>query len=395
MKTYQYKGFARDGSSCKGLVEAFSLKAARERLAQDGILAERVALTGQMLQIPRSARALLYRELGELLRAGLPLERALEILIDSPELKDSHLLFAGIRDRVREGSSLADALSDSSSSVTEFERALVEAAERSAAVEIMLDRLADFLEQQERLKDRVQSALLYPAMVVTFGICVAIVMMGVLIPRVRDMLESGRTELPGLTRFMMGMGDTLMTWGVPAAVLIGVAVVLLRLRLKKDEVFRRDWDRMLFKVPLLGKGYTLLVNLRFARTMAILINGGISVIDSMILAGRATGSVWVAHLAESGAEAVRHGTALSAAVRKIPPLAATLPGRLQVGEASGSLGRLLESAGERYRLHWERFTERCLSLLEPILILLIGGFVLLVTLSILLPVMSLGQAVGG
>jgi type II secretory pathway component PulF len=148
----------------------------------------------------------------------------------------------------------------------------------------------------------------------------------------------------------------------------------------------------LFRTPLVQRGYSALVNLRFARTLSLLLGGGVSLVDGVILAGRATGSAWVARLAESGAEALRHGKNLAEAVRAIEPLSASLPGWIQAGEASGKLENLLENAGDRYQQQWDRLISRGLSVLEPLLILAVGLFVLLIALSILLPVMSLNQA---
>lgn len=394
MKTYAYKGFDAGGRVRKGLVEAISLKEARERLAADGILAERIQTSGRTTPFRREARAVIYRELGALLTAGLPLVRALDILIDSPELPGSRLVLADVRDRVREGASLEAAWTGASASVSPFERAVLDAAERSATVGDMLEHLADFLEEQEQLRLRIQNALLYPTVVLATGICVAIVMLGLLLPRAHELLSTSGAALPGLTVFMIRLGRGVGRWGWVVLPVVAVGVVALRLRLRRDPDWQRRWDRNLLRVPVLGKGLTLLANVRFSRTLAILVRGGVSLVEGLVLAGRATGNRWISALAEHEAEAVRNGSSLSDAVRRISPLSATLPGWIQVGEAGGGLDRLLDSAGRRYQAHWDRFVNQGLALLEPLLILAIGGFVLLVTLSILLPVFSLTESVG-
>ena len=336
---------------------------------------------------------MVYRELSVLLGAGLTLVRALDVLIDSPETGEPGLLLAGVRDRVREGAGLAAARSDASPSVSAFERAIVEAAEQSATVDVMLERLAEFLEEQEKLRERVQSALIYPSIVFTLGVCVAIVMLGLLLPRARDILVGGDAQLPALTAFMIALGRGVMRVGLPLAALAVVMGFALRRRIAVDTSAREWWGQQTFRLPVLGRGYRLLVNMRFARTLSILLDGGVPLIQAVALAGRATGNAWVARLAGEAAEAVRHGSSLSEAVRRVPPLAESLPAWIQTGEASGGLAKLLENAGVRYQHHWDRYVTRCLGVLEPVLILLIGGFVLLVTLSVLLPVMSLTQAV--
>lgn len=394
MKTYEYKGFNHDGHTCKGLVEALSLKEAREKLIVDGVLAEKIAVTGRRLVLGLGDRAILYRELSSLLGAGFTLIHALDILIESPEMADTNILVAGVRDKVREGSSLADALSGASKSVTPFEYAIIQSAERTATVETMLESLASFLEEQEKLRERIKAALLYPAIVFALGICVAMVMLGVLIPRAREIISGNNMPIPFLTRFMIAFGAAIVKWGWVVFIAVASGFVYFKHRLAADADFYREWDRKLYRVPLLGRGRTLLVNLRFSRTMAVLLKGGVSLMDAVIMAGRATGSAWVCQLSENAAEAVRHGSSLSDAIRQIPPLAGSLPGWLKVGEASGTVEKLLASAGQRYQSQWDRYIGTCLGFLEPLLILLIGGFVLLVTLSVLMPIISMTQLVG-
>lgn len=394
MKTYEYRGYEQGGRQRKGLVEALSVKDARERLASDGILADRVQPAVRRIRFPAFQRAVFYHELSALLGAGIPMVRALEMLLRSPDLGDGAVLLAGVRDAVREGRSLAASLSEASESFTPFERAIIQVAERSGAVDLMLERLATFLEEQEGLKERVQGALIYPAIVVTVGICVAILMLGLLLPRAGAIFPDQQADMPALTVFMMGLGSFLMRWGLLAGALVAVAVVALRRRIRRDEEFRRSLNRRVFGLPLVGRGYGILVGLRFSRTLSILLQGGVSAVEALELAGEATGSPWMREMAATEAESVRHGSSLSDAVSRMPPLADTLPGWIQVGEASGGLPRLLESAGERYQVRWDRYISRALSFLEPVLILAIGSFVLLITLAVLLPVLSLTQGIG-
>jgi general secretion pathway protein F len=236
--------------------------------------------------------------------------------------------------------------------------------------------------------------LIYPSIVTAFAFLVAVVMLGFVVPSMARMLQDARIALPALTRFMVALGHGVL-WAAGPAIAAGVgAVFYLRNRMSRDEPFRRGMDRGLFRLPVIGEGYSLLVNLRFARTLAILVEGGVPIVEGLSLAGKATGSPWVAHLVDAEAESVRHGSSVADAVRRAGPLSEALPGWIHIGEASGSLQRLLEGAAARYQMQWSRLVARCLSVLEPALILFVGSIVLLVALSILLPVMSLNRAVG-
>jgi general secretion pathway protein F len=369
MKTFAYRGLDRQGRARRGLVEALTVKEARERLAAAGVLAERVEAAGRTVRLRVGDRSTLYRELGALLGS-------------------LHLVLAGLKDRLREGVPLATALRQASDSVTPFETAILEAAERSASVDAVLERLADFLDEQQATTEKVQAALFYPGIVFTAGVCVAILMLGLLLPRVRTILAGG-AEVPALTLFMERLGSVLYHWGPVLLALVALGLWRLRRRLRRDEEFRRRWDRVLFRLPLFGGGYRTLVSLRFARTLAMLLRSGVPLLDGLVLAGRATGSPWVAEMTRSEADAVRQGDTLAAALRRIPPLAAALPGWVHTGETSGGLERMLDGAARRFQGQWDRFVTRGLSALEPLLIFLIGGFVLLVALSVLLPVLTM------
>lgn len=394
MRTFQYKGYDAQGRTSRGLIEAPSDKSARERLAAQGILVEKLGATGRVAVFSRMDRAMFYHELGALLDAGVPMVAALDLLITSPEHVATRNLVAALRDRVRDGEALSDALDRVSRAVQPFERAVLDAGARAGTVAAMLRRLAVFLEAQETLRARVQSALIYPAIVVAMGIVVGGVMLGVLLPKAREFLGGSSAQLPWLTRALLAGGGVATGWGGVALFCLLAAAGVLGRRALAQPRHAETWDRLLFRLPVAGRGYALLVCQRFAHTLAALCGAGVSLVDGLRMAGQSTGSRWVAGLAERESEAVRHGERLSDAVAKIPPLAASLPGWIRIGESGGGLTELLERAAERYEGQWERFVGRSIALLEPLLIVLIGGFVLTVALGVLLPVLEMTRVLG-
>jgi general secretion pathway protein F len=405
VRTFSYRGYDRSGSSRRGLIEALDLKEAREKLSTRGILPERVwpaeNEAGGGLPWRRrdvfgaEARVAFYRELGVLLAAGLPMVGALEILMESPELGVPATLLARVRDQVREGGSLASALSGVAPEVQPFEKAILEVGEKSGSLDGMLERLAFFLEEQNTLREKIVSALIYPAIILTFAILVAVVMLGFVVPSAAKVLaEQSSAPLPLLTRGMMFVGKGLL-WSLPVLLLAAVlGRGYVRRRVARDPAFHQALDRLRFRIPLVGRGYGIVTNLRCARTLSILLKGGVGLVDALPLAGRSTGSAWISSLMDTEADQVRHGSSLADAIRRVPPLAVSLPAWIQAGEASGALEKLLDTAGNAFQQHWNRFAGRTLSWLEPVLILMIGLFVLLVTLSILLPIMSLNRMLG-
>jgi general secretion pathway protein F len=394
VSTFEYRAYDARGRCHRGLVEAAGRKDARENMARRGLLVESLSGSRRRESFPRARRALVYREIGALLAAGLPLVKALDQLLDSPEMKEVRLLLAAVRDRVKEGAALSVAVREEGRVAAGFEIAVMEAAERTAAMPVMLQRLGDFLEEQEALSDSVRTAMLYPGVVAAFGILLAVLMLGWLLPWTRTFFDVGDAPLPPLTRAMLATGGFLRAWGLPllAAGVIGGA--LWRRRLRSVPAARAAWERWLLKVPLAGRGYALLIALRFARSLGVLLSGGVPVVEALAMAGRATGSAWVAGMCEAEAEAVRHGERLSNAIARVPPLAAPLAGWIRMGEAGAGLGELMERAGERLQAQWQRFVRRALALLEPTLLIAIGGFVLLVALSVLMPMLQMTQALG-
>lgn len=399
MKTFEYRGFDRSGRAARGLVEADDLKRAREKLAALGVLPERVrpvsgaaGAGGRRAGLASSAaRADLYRELSSLLRAGLPLSRALELLIESPEQRGTRAELAGIRDRIREGASPSAALG-ATGVLSGFETAVIEAGQRAGALDGSLDRLAGFLEEQRRIRERVQSALLYPALIGVLATGVAVFMLGFMLPGFVRLWEDARIPLPAVTVAVMTLGRVLL-YGVLPALAAGGAGIWLAVR-RRNPAVRARAERALFRLPVAGATWTALVSMRFARTLALLLDGGVPLLEALAMAGRATGSVWIGGLAEREADTVRHGGSLADALRRIPPLGPSLAGWVQAGEASGELSRLLESAAVRNQELWDRRLTRAMALLEPLLIVLLGGMVLLVALAILLPILSLSRSLG-
>lgn len=402
MATFEYKGILSDtGRATKGLVEALDVKDAREQLLKKGILTQKIGPSGargswlkarKVFDLP--TRSLMYRELGSLLKAGLPLDQAMDLLIETPELGDNATLLAGLRDKLNEGTSLAAGLQATNKKVTAFEIAVIQVGERAGTLDVVLDRLSGFLEQEQIIRERIQTALTYPAFVLILALFVAVAVLGIMLPNFQGLLEKMNVELPLLTKVVLALGEFMSRFGLILAIVIGGGIYWFVRSFRRNLGFRISADRRLFQIPIVGKAYESLINFRFSRTFALLLQGGVPVTESLVLSARASGSAWTEEEVTREAETVAGGDALADALGRVPPLAGGLPGWVRAGEASGDLPHLLESAAERYERAWERQVSRTLNLIEPILILVVGVFVLLVALAILLPILSLNQSIG-
>jgi len=392
MRTYSYKGYDGRGHRQRGFLEALNAKAARDQLSGQGVLVARlVESSSQRGRFPLGLRGVFYRELAALLRAGMPLVPALGMLRKTAELQSVFMLLSGVRDQVREGCGFAVALEQLSMGTRPFEISALDVAERTGTLDLVLDQLADVLEAHQQLRERVQRAMIYPVLILILGIIVALVMLGVLLPRMQS-ITGGFLAMPPLTRGMLMFSDLLFPWGIMGCVVILLGGLLGLRQLLRIPVQRVRLEAWLLHLP--GQGaYRYLLAARFARTLALLTRAGVPLVDGVALSGRATGNGWCAARAATAAEAVRHGQNLEAAVRTIPALADALGGWVAVGEAGGDLAGMLVHAASRCERQFDHQLSRLLALVEPLLLLLVGGFVLLVTLAVLLPIFSLTDAV--
>jgi general secretion pathway protein F len=398
VNTFQYTGFDAAGTRARGLVEALDPRDARERLARRGILvATLVPASARAARAPAfddGVRSLVYRELSALLQAGLPMDKSLELVVQTPELAASAGLLAGVRDRVRAGGALHAALAAADPRVTPFETALLQVGESTGNLPDALAAVAEALEEERKIRDHVRTALTYPALVLALAATVLVVLAVFLLPTFAKMMQDLQTEPPLLTRLVMGLGQTLRWLGLPL-VLAGIALGGLgRKRLAADPGLRRAWDRRRCRLPLLGRPYVNLLNLRFARTWAHLVRAGVGITESFPLAARATGNAWVEDLAREQLESIRAGGAAADALARIPPLAESLPGWVRAGEATADLPGLLGHAAARYEQAWRREVARKLAVLEPLVLLAVAALVLLIAVAVLLPMLQLNRAFG-
>lgn len=394
MKTFAFRGFDRSGTRTRGLVEALHLKEAREKLAARGVLAEEVTAAsvraGSRRRFGLETRASLYRELGALLRAGVPAVGALDLLLEAHPESGTGTVLAGLRDRVREGEGFAQALPEVSREISAFEIALLQTGQRTGQLGTMLDQMAGYLEEQMRLREGILSAMLYPLLVVALALVIGVIMITAVLPRLAGLFAESGVALPAMTKILIWFGGAGRVPALIALMLFSASAAWLLQRVRNPE-HRIQWEQRILHLPLVRRGYRLVVSIRFVRTLVMLLRGGVPLVDSLPLAGSASGSPWLAKDIRSGSEAVRQGRPVSDVIAECPWIGTSLPAWYRAGEASGDLTGLLEQAARRFQEQWETLLQRFIRLVEPALILVVGAFVLLVALAILQPVLSLNQ----
>lgn len=392
MRTYRYRAIGTDGARKDGLIEAEGEKAALRQLADRGLFAESVEPLGAGatgVGLPVARRAMFYRGLAALLRAGLPLDRALGLLMGEGAGPGMDAAIAPIRDAVCEGRTFASAVAESEPRLAGYERAMLEAAERTGALSEMLQKIADFQERRIAMVEKLRSAAAYPCFVLALGVAVAFLMLGVLVPMAQRSLTAAGIALPHVSRAIVA-GARVVAWAVGVSLLLGVgAAVAVSVRCHRSKEARERAGRTLLRLPWAGRALRFLAAGRFAETLAALVRAGVPIVEGFGFAGAATGNAWIAREAAEQAEEIRGGCRVSEGVAGISELSGALREWTRVGEAGGCLDTMLDVAADRARNAWDHACDRALALFGPVVLVCVGVFVLAVALAVLLPVTAM------
>lgn len=323
-----------------------------------------------------------------------PLEEALRTIALQAERPNVKRVLNGVHAGVLEGYRLSDAMRRQGAAFPPLYRAMVAAGEGAGALSPILLRLADLLEREQQVKGKVLTALIYPLVlsVVALGVIAALMML--VVPKVVDQFESMNQSLPLLTRAVIGLSELMIGWGwlVVLLIALGVAGVAAALR---DPANRLAFDGWLLKAPVTGRLTRDLHAARMARTLSTLIVSGVPVLEGLTITARTVPNRRLRQATEAMAEAVREGGALSAAMRRADVFPPILVHMTASGEGSGRLEPMMERAAEYLEREFETFTAVMLSLLEPAIIVVMGGVVAMIVLSILLPILQINTLAMG
>jgi len=399
MPRFQFEAANQAGQVQSGAMEAESVRAVRLQLRDRGLTALEVRETrsgsGQSWFSPKLGAADLCwatRELASLLSARLPLESALMATIEQAEHKVVAESLTVVCNHVRGGMRLADALGERPRDFPAIYRALVSAGEDSGDLARVMERLADYLESRDNLQSKMLTAFIYPAVVAFVSVCIVIFLLGYVVPQVVSAFSQARQELPMLTQVMLGASAFVREWGVLTGLAVGGAVGFFRWRLR-DDAFRLRWHDLLLRTPMVGK-YVLGVNTaRFASTLAILMDAGVPLLRSLDAARQTMGNERLKACAADTTARVREGAPLAAALKVQKVFPSNLIHLVASGEKTGALAPMLDRAAANLSRDLERRATRLTALLEPLMILGMGGVVMLIVLAVLLPIMEINQMV--
>jgi len=396
MQAYEYQALTDSGASARGVVQADSARSARGQLRERGLIPlevhaiERESRGAFELGDPGRERALLLRQMSTLLAAGLPLEEVLSVLVEQADQPRLRRRLGAVRARVMEGQSLAAAMAEHPRLFPALYSASVAAAERAGRLDPVLERLAGHAEQRDEMRRSLALALVYPVVLTLVAIAVVWGLIGFVVPRVVGVFEQTASELPALTRSLLLLSDFVAAWGWLAGLVLFAALVAGWLVLQRPGP-RLRVDALLLRLPVIGRLLRSRETATLSRTLAILVASSVPLVDALRVAGEVIGNRRIRADVEAAAAEVREGVSVTRALGRhawLPPMARRLIGG---GERSGELAPMLEQAARLQERELQAASQIMLGVLQPALILVVGGLVLYIVLAIMLPIMSMSQ----
>ena len=392
MPAFDYSALDLRGHTRSGTVDAATPRDARALLEKRQLVPVTVEPATQQHTAGRGGRfgpkdlALLTRQLSTLV-ASAPLEEALRTIGSQSDRRGVRRVVMATHAQVLEGRRLADAMAQQGQAFPPLYRAMVSAGERSGALPQILERLADLLERQQQVRGKMIGTLVYPAALSVTAVAVVIALMTFVVPRVVEQFDSMGRELPLLTRVVIGVSDFINQWGWLVATLLVIGGIVFARLLKRDDV-RLRFDGWLLRLPLLGRVLRDLHAARMSRTLAIMLDSGLPLIEGLAITARTVGNRVLRAATDTMVTAIDEGGSMSSAMKRAGVFPPTLIYMTGSGENSGRLAPMLDRAADYLEREIDTFSNATLSLLEPGIIIVLGGVVAMIVLSILLPILQ-------
>ncbi len=403
MGAFEYTALDASGRLQKGVLEGDTPRQVRQMLrekglspvAVEGVAARESKGSGRAFfrrKISATDLALVTRQLATLIRAGTVLEEALKAVAEQSEKARIKSIMMAVRSKVLEGHSMAVALAEFPSIFPELYQSTVDAGEQAGHLDVVFERLADYTEFRQQLRQKMMLALLYPVLLTVVALLVVAALLTYVVPQVVTVFENIGQELPVLTRWLIAISTFFRQNGVYLLLFFIVVGVGGRIVLSRPAM-RYRFHKFLLRVPLISKFARTVNAARFARSFSILTASGVSVIEGMRLSAQVIANLAMRRAVEKAAGRVREGETIHKTIAKsgyFPPMTVYL---IASGEASANLEEMLERAASTQEREIETLIAASMGIFEPFLILMMGGIVLVIVLAILLPVFDLNQLV--
>ena len=412
MAVFEYKGFDAGGKAVNGVIDAEAARVARSKLRSQGLfptdlteqqagpgatkgkgLSVEVDFSKYLERISVQDVATMTQQLSTLVGASIPMVEALTAMIDQVEKPKLRVILADVRDKVREGSTLADAMKPHNEVFDDLYVNMVRAGEASGALDTVLTRLAEHTEALVRLRGKLIAAMIYPVLMSGVGVAIVLGLFVFIIPKIKRVFDSFGSELPWITEFLLSFSDFMVAFWWVIGLAMGGAAYFIR-RWKKTEAGALKWDQMSLRMPVFGRIIRVVAVARFCRTLATLLDSGVPILNAMKITSTVVQNQVLCDAIDEAARNVTEGQSLAVPLKAsghFPPLVTHM---IAIGERTGELESMLGKVADAYEAEVETTVETLTSLIEPILILAMGGVVAFVALAILLPMLNLSSLAG-
>ena len=405
MPAYAFEALQNDGALRKGVLEADSVKSARGQLRAQSLLPLKVQALGPDAKVQKSIwqydigsrkcfsandLAVWTRQLASLVGSGLPLERALVALGDEAESQKQAHLVASLRAEVNAGLGLAKAMAQHPSEFSSLYTAVISAGEQGGNLGQVLGQLADDLQDQQTLKAKLLSASLYPAIVSLIALLIVIFLLSTVVPQVAQVFSGSQRKLPGLTVAMLALSDFVRHHGWLVLFILALAGLGFQ-QAMKQAALRIRFDAAFLRLPILGRLATGYNSARFASTLAMLTNAGVPILKALQSAADTLSNQAMREDVLEALVLVREGAPLAMALGQKKRFPSLLGMFARLGEQTGQLPIMLQRAAQQLSADVQRRAMALATILEPLLIVLMGGIVMVIVLAVLMPIMELNQ----
>ena len=401
MPAFEYIALNAAGKEEKGILEADTARQIRQLLRNSSLTpleinevvkkqkkADAARIFGGSLN--KADLALMTRQLATLVGAGSPLEEALGTIVRQTEHRSARRIFSAIRSRVIEGHTLASSLGQFPSAFPALYRATVGAGEQSGHLAEVLERLADYTENSLLNQQKVSTAFIYPALLALVAVGIVIALLKFVVPNVISVFDTFEGQLPVLTQGLIASSNFLENHGITVLIALIIFIVFIRYLLKFPSWKKRS-HRLMLKLPLVGRLVRGINTEHFARTLSILASSGVPILDALKIAGGVITNIPMREAVDEATVKVREGMAINKALQQsgyFPPMVIYL---IASGEGSGQLDQMLERAAIQQERETQSRITKMVGLLEPLLILVMGGIVTTIVLAIMLPILKMPQ----
>ncbi|WP_318484902.1 type II secretion system inner membrane protein GspF [Photobacterium leiognathi] len=407
MAAFEYKALDAKGRQNKGVIEGDTARQVRQQLREKGMVPIEVNQTSGQSRSKNTASkkftlkrgistnelALITRQLATLVQASMPLEECLKAVAEQNEKPRLKNILLAVRSRVVEGYTLADSMAEFPHIFDQLFRAMVAAGEKSGHLDTILNRLADYTENRQQMRSKLQQAMIYPIMLTLVAVSVVAFLLATVVPKIVDQFVQMGQQLPTITEVLLAASNFVQEWGLIVVLVIVAIITLIKTALKKPN-YRMKWDRGILRLPVIGKVARGLNTSRFARTLSICTSSAIPLLDGMKVASDVMTNTYVNKKILAAADNVREGGSLRVSLEQTKLFPPMMLHMIASGERSGELEQMLTRAADNQDRDFESLVNMALGVFEPLLIVAMAGVVMFIVIATLMPIIELNNMVG-